>query len=99
MQDELNFVLAMVRDQKQKSHIEVRQTPEVYINQKSNPGEIQNWLKAKDFNSQICAKFKGLAGNNLFDFTRNQLEKICGQSEGKRLYSQLNIQKSVSGVS
>ncbi|KYB29689.1 Epidermal growth factor receptor kinase substrate 8-like Protein [Tribolium castaneum] len=87
----------MVRDRKHKTHIEIRQTPEVYINQKSNPEEVQNWLKIKDFDSQICAKFKGLAGHNLFDLHKSQLEKVCGAKEGARLYSQLNIQKSVSG--
>ncbi|XP_044256548.1 epidermal growth factor receptor kinase substrate 8-like protein 2 isoform X2 [Tribolium madens] len=97
MQDELNIVLSMVRDRKHKPHIEIRQTPEVFINQKSNPEEVQNWLKIKDFDSQICAKFKGLAGHNLFDLQKSQLEKVCGPKEGARLYSQLNIQKSVSG--
>lgn len=99
MQDELNIVLSMVREKKHKSHIAVRQTPEVYINQKSQANEVQSWLKAKDFDSQICAKFKAVGGNNLFDFTKHQLEKICGPNEGARLYSQLSIQKSVSGVS
>lgn len=99
MQDELAMVLSMVRGRNQKRHIEVRQTPEVFIGQKSNPEEIQNWLKAKDFDSQICAKFKGLSGHNLFDFQKHQLEKICGRTEGSRLFSQLSIQKSVSGVS
>ncbi|RZC38901.1 epidermal growth factor receptor kinase substrate 8 [Asbolus verrucosus] len=97
MQDELNLVLSMVREKRYKSHIEVRQTPEVYIDQKSTPEEVQNWLKAKDFEPKICAKFKGLAGHNLFDFQKNQLERICGPKEGARLDSQLKIQKSVSG--
>lgn len=97
MQDELNMVLSMFRDRTHK-HIEVRQTPEVYINQKSNPEEVQSWLRIKDFDSQICAKFKGLAGHKLFELQKSQLEKVCGAKEGARLYSQLNIQKSVSGV-
>jgi epidermal growth factor receptor kinase substrate 8 len=97
MQDELNMVLSMVRDRRYKKHIEVRQTPEVFISQKSNPEEVQNWLRIKDFDVPICNRFKGLSGHNLFDFQRGQLEKICGHKEGARLYSQLSIQKSVSG--
>lgn len=96
MQDELNIVLTMFREKKR--NLDIRQTPEVFINQKSNPEEIQEWLEAKDFAPEICQKFKGLSGHQLLSFSRQQLEKVCGASEGKRLYSQLNIQKSVCGV-
>lgn len=96
MQDELNIVLSMFREK--KKNLDIRQTPEVFINQNSNPGEIQNWLKAKEFSQEICTKFHGSAGHHLFGLTRDQLEKVCGPQEGKRMYSQLNIQKSVCGV-
>ncbi|KAF5274522.1 hypothetical protein FQA39_LY07134 [Lamprigera yunnana] len=96
MHDELNLVLSMYREN--KKNFDIKQTPEVYINQKSNPEEVQDWLKAKNFSSDICFKFKGSSGHHLLGLTREQVEKIGGLEEGKRLYSQINIQKSVSGA-
>ncbi|KAF5279816.1 hypothetical protein FQR65_LT15269 [Abscondita terminalis] len=95
MQDELTLVLSMYREK--KKNFDIKQTPEVYITQKSNPHEVQEWLKAKDFPPEICSKFKGSSGHQVLGLSREQLEKIGGVEEGKRLYSQVNIQKSISG--
>lgn len=86
----------MVRDKPR--FFEIRQTPEVFINQKSNSREVQKWLKAKEFSAEICAKLKNYSGYALMSLQREQTEKICGPAEGKRLHSQISIQKSVSGV-
>lgn len=60
---------------------------------------MQNWLKAKEFSPEICTKLKGYSGYALMSLQREQTEKICGLAEGRRLHSQISIQKSVSGVS
>lgn len=44
-------------------------------------------------------KLKGLSGNELFALKRHTLEEYCGVEEGKRLASQITIQRNVSGVS
>ncbi|XP_060516021.1 epidermal growth factor receptor kinase substrate 8-like isoform X2 [Cylas formicarius] len=98
MQEELASVLTLVRDrEKQRAVLDIKSTPEMYINQKSSSKDVQEWLKAKEFDENICAKFKGLSGYHLFDMQKFELEKICGAKEGHRLYSQLLVQKSVSG--
>lgn len=60
---------------------------------------MKEWLAKKGFNENIQENFKGISGTELFDIKKEELEKACGKVEGKRLYSQLNIQKSISGVS
>lgn len=60
---------------------------------------MQKWLKDKEFSPIVCDKLKGWSGHALMSMTREQTEKICGAQEGRRLYSQISIQKSVSGVS
>ncbi|KAB0801196.1 hypothetical protein PPYR_05550 [Photinus pyralis] len=96
MQDELNIVLSMFRDNKSKNY-DITQTPEIYIDQRSTPSEVQEWLQAKMFSAEICAKFKKTSGYQLLGLSYDQLEKICGPIEGKRLESQINVQKGVSG--
>lgn len=96
MQDELNVVLAMFREKKRQD-IDIKTYPEVYINQKSNPSEVQNWLKAKEFSTSVCHKLKSFSGHELLRLTKNQTESIGGSQEGKRLFSQINVQKSVCG--
>ncbi|XP_017769701.1 PREDICTED: epidermal growth factor receptor kinase substrate 8-like isoform X2 [Nicrophorus vespilloides] len=92
MQEELSMILPLLRERKRKD-IDIKQTPEVYITQKSNPDEVQMWLQAKGFSDKIQKVFKGTAGHEILGMNRDHLEKIS--EEGKRLVSQLNIQKSV----
>lgn len=101
MNEELNSVLTGVKErQKNKFRtIDIKQTPEIYIYHNSSPFEVQEWLKNKGFDTKICKTLKDLNGQNLFDFKKEELIKIFGQKEGARLFSQLNIQKSISGVS
>jgi epidermal growth factor receptor kinase substrate 8 len=51
------------------------------------------------FDFRICKQLHGMTGNELFSLTKSQLEKHCGKDEGRRLDSQLTIQRNVSGVS
>lgn len=94
-QDELSVVLSLVKD---KPRFLIRQTPEVFISQKSSAQEVQNWLRAKEFSPEICAGLRKYSGYALMSLQRDQIDRICGPEEGKRLHSQISIQKSVSGV-
>lgn len=82
-----------------KKNIGIRKTPESYINQSSSAADLQQWLKAKRFGPTICERLEGINGRSLFNASKTDLESICGEKEGKRLFSQLNLQKSCSGVS
>lgn len=98
MQEELNSVLTLVRErEKQRPALDIKSTPETYINQKSTPKEVQDWLKDKDFSENLCNKFKGVSGYQMLDMSKKDLERVCGEITGSRLYSFLLVQKSVSG--
>lgn len=97
MQEELLSVLTLVRDRPKERHLDIKQTPETYINNRSTPAEVREWLNKKGFSPRIQDKFIGVAGHHLFDIQKSELERICGRDEGKRLFSQLSIQKSISG--
>ncbi|KAJ8951449.1 hypothetical protein NQ318_006878 [Aromia moschata] len=97
MQEELVNVLTLVRERNKERHLDIKQTPESYIDQKSSPNDVRQWLDKKGFSVKIQDKFIGVGGHHLFDFKKPELEAICGKDEGRRLYSQLNIQKAISG--
>jgi len=93
--EELKAVLELFRERRR--NLEIVKTPEVYIHQRSNPDEVQNWLRAKGFSERICKQLHDVSGNELFALTKPQLEKYCGKDEGHRLDSQLTVQRSISG--
>ncbi|XP_022915540.2 epidermal growth factor receptor kinase substrate 8-like isoform X1 [Onthophagus taurus] len=95
MYDELNTVLSLFRNK--RTDLDIKQTPEVYINQKSNPSEVESWLAAKEFSPSVCTKLKNFSGHQILGLNKDNAEKIAGPLEGKRLYSQLTIQKNVCG--
>lgn len=95
LQDELKSVLDMFREKRR--NLEIVKTPEVFINQRSNPEEVQNWLAAKGFSGKTCKKLDGVSGGELFSLTKSKLEQYCGKDEGHRLDSQLHVQRSISG--
>jgi len=97
MQEELKAVLTMFRDKRRTW--DVQKTPEIFIQQTSNPPEVQKWLTEKGFTDKTVKRLHGLTGNELFALNKVTLEEFCGPEEGKRLHSQLTIQKNVSGVS
>ncbi|CAG9810268.1 unnamed protein product [Chironomus riparius] len=95
MQEELKNVLALFRDR--RKHLEIHKTPDVFITQTSNPAEIEKWLRAKGFEERTVKKLHGLSGNELFGLKKHTLEDYFGIEEGRRLASQITIQKNVSG--
>lgn len=97
MNDELAKVLKAYRE---KSHNwDVHKTPEIFIQPTSSPADVKQWLKAKGFSDYVVAKFGYLNGHELFSLDRETLEDLCGVEEGKRLLSQITVQRNVSGVS
>ncbi|KAL1492771.1 hypothetical protein ABEB36_010970 [Hypothenemus hampei] len=97
-EEEINSVLTLMRlKDKKRPGIDIRATPECFINQNSNQKEVQDWLKAKDFDETICNKFRGLSGYQLLAMTKADLEKVCGPKIGSKMNSFLLVQKSVSG--
>jgi epidermal growth factor receptor kinase substrate 8 len=96
MQEELKNVLALFRDR--RKHLDIHKTPDVFITQKSNPEEVEKWLRAKGFEDRTVKKLNGLTGNDLFTIKKQTLEEYFGVEEGRRLASQITIQKNVSGV-
>lgn len=97
MNDELAKVLKAYREKNQ--NWDVHKTPEIFIQPTSSPSDVKQWLKAKAFSEFVVAKFGYLAGHELFSLDRETLEDLCGIEEGKRLLSQITVQRNVSGVS
>lgn len=95
--EELKNVLTMFKEKKSKNWDAVK-TPEIFIKQTSNPDEVKNWLKEKGFSEAICKKLNNMTGYDLFALKKAQIEQYCGATEGKRLASQITLQKEVSGV-
>lgn len=97
MNDELNKVLKLYRE---KSHNwDIHKTPEIFIQPTSSPANVKQWLKAKGFSDYVISKFGYLNGHELFSLDRETLEEHCGIEEGRRLLSQITVQRNVSGVS
>ncbi|XP_057374617.1 epidermal growth factor receptor kinase substrate 8-like [Daphnia carinata] len=95
MVEELKHLLDIY--QPEKSKLDIRKTPETYITLKSTPDEVRNWLKAKEFDIVIQKRLNGMSGEELFKLKKADLEKYCGKEEGRRLDSQLTLQRKASG--
>lgn len=50
MNMELKMVLESFR--RQRPHLDIVKTPDAYIDQKSSPQEVQEWLKIKGFSKR-----------------------------------------------
>lgn len=96
MQEELKQVLSLFREKRRT--LDIIKTPEIYIQQSSTAAEVKQWLRAKGFSENVVRKLNDLNGNELFLLTRETLEDYCGVDEGRRLASQITIQRNVSGV-
>lgn len=97
MQEELKQVLTLFREKRRT--LDIMKTPEIFIQQTSTAIEVKQWLRAKGFSENVVRKLNDLNGNELFLLKRETLEDYCGVEEGRRLASQITIQRNVSGVS
>lgn len=97
MNDELNKVLKLYREK--NYNWDIQKTPEIFIQPTSSPADVKRWLKGKGFSDYIVTKFGFLNGYELFSLDKETLEEHCGIDEGRRLLSQITLQRNVSGVS
>lgn len=59
---------------------------------------MQSWLEAKGFQEDVRKKLRGTSGAELFKLEKAEFQAYAGEQEGWRLYSQLTVQRNVSGV-
>lgn len=71
--------------------------PTAFITDESTAGELTAWLRAKEFSSRTIQILQGMDGAALFDLPPYEMKLHIGPDDGQRLYSQLQIQKSVCG--
>lgn len=95
MQEELKSVLTMFRDKRRI--LDIVKTPEIYIQQTSTAADVEQWLVAKGFSGPVVKKLNGFNGNELFSLKRHTMEDYFGTEEGRRLASQITIQRNISG--
>lgn len=93
--DELKFTLLQ---RERRKDLEILITPHIYIHQASNPGEVEEWLRAKGFSDAIVNKLRSLNGHELFALSPHTLESYFGHNESRRLISQIVLQKNISEV-
>lgn len=96
MQEELKTVLTLFRDKRRI--LDIVKTPEIYIQQSASAAEVEKWLLAKGFSEKVVKKLNGFNGNELFSLKRHTMEDYFGTDEGRRLASQITIQRNISGV-
>lgn len=89
---------ATLLKKKKRVDLDIKQTPEVYIDQRSNPKDVQKWLKLKGFNDEVCKTLVEFTGALILDLSKARCNLLCGEDEGKRLYSQLQLQKNICKV-
>ena len=51
MAEELRHVLSFYSEEKEK-HLDILQTPDIFLDQRSTPREVKEWLSAKQFSSR-----------------------------------------------
>lgn len=81
----------------------IKPTPKVYINQHSNKEDVQKWMKAKGFSDNISKHFAEFNGEQIMSmhFSDENIKTLENQfgPEGKRLISQITLQKEICAVS
>merc|ERR1712029_586965 len=94
MADELKSVLSVYKEEKQKQKLDILQTPNIYIDQRSTAREVQSWLKAKQFSSRVIKYLEGMSGRQVLGMKRDALETAFGKEEGGRLDSQITLSRN-----
>ncbi|KAK9497970.1 hypothetical protein O3M35_003862 [Rhynocoris fuscipes] len=91
---ELKDALSIFQNRKK---LEIKRTPAVFIDSESQPAEVSQWLQEKGFENRIVKIMDGLGGKKIFQLTMEQIQDLCGEKEGRRLFNQLLLQKNKSG--
>lgn len=87
---------SMLLREKRKD-LEILKTPQIYIEANSTSNGVENWLRGKGFSNEIIKKLHGLNGSELFALPDATIDSYFPNEEGKRLKSQLLLQKKISG--
>lgn len=81
--EELKDVLDFFKDN--RSRLDIRKTPETYIKPSSSPEEVQEWLKAKEFD--VVYVFYCLVGVRLInDSLKNSVQKRLKGMTGAEVF-------------
>ncbi|XP_065569111.1 epidermal growth factor receptor kinase substrate 8-like isoform X2 [Artemia franciscana] len=89
--------LSSVLNELDRKKLHVKKTPEVFISKYSTPEEVQEWLEAKEFGTEIRKKLRTFNGDSLFQLRKEQCEKKFGK-EGSRLFSQITLQRKINNI-
>lgn len=96
MQVELRQMLTMFREK--RNNLAIVKTPDIYIEQTATTDEVEKWLEKKGFSDSVIKKMHNINGNELFALKLATLKDVLGEKDGKRLASQIEIQRNISGV-
>ncbi|XP_028399597.1 epidermal growth factor receptor kinase substrate 8-like isoform X2 [Dendronephthya gigantea] len=66
----------------------------IILSKGSTPSDVQTWMKSKNFSSEAMNAVKHYSAEELGDMERNVMLNLVGDKEGKKLYTQLTIEKS-----
>jgi len=93
MAEELRHVLSFYSEEKQK-HLEILQTPDIFLDQRSTAREVKEWLVAKQFSSRVLKQMDGMSGRQVLGMKKEALEGAFGKEEGGRLDSQIILSRN-----
>merc|ERR1719483_723388 len=93
MAEELRHVLSFYSEEKQK-HLDILQTPDIFLDQRSTAREVKEWLKAKQFSSRVLEQMDGMSGRQVLGMKKEALEGAFGKEEGGRLDSQIILSRN-----
>ena len=48
-----------------RKSLDILQTPEIFLDQRSTPREVKEWLKAKQFSNSVLRQMEGMAGRQV----------------------------------
>lgn len=94
--NELQLILAL---RKNRDDINIKQLPDVYIDERSSAKDVAEWLRQKEFSESVVKKLDGVNGKDLFGIQLSTLIEYFGPKTGRRLDGMIIIQKKHCKVS
>lgn len=87
-----------IQEKLSKGKLNIKRTaPNAYFTARSTPEEVAEWLRAKEFSEDAQYQLRNCNGATLMTMDYPILERHFGRDEGKRLASQIELQKKISG--
>ncbi|ESO05469.1 hypothetical protein HELRODRAFT_191298 [Helobdella robusta] len=69
----------------------------INISEKSSPEDVKHWLACKGFSQEVQSSLSTFGGKEIFVMDKNVLVKLFGPDVGVKLFSQILVQKNISG--